>query len=187
MSVSTIYTGTNGNIRVQGTLDAAGLAVKAGLGTDPAQLSLIGGPASGVSSQYILAVGGSDPGFAVDANQFVLNSFNTATGVLRDQLLATAPGSGSGVPSAANPSLISLTGAQQSGLAQIAPGASTVVVPLTGIQTTGVVVITQYGTLDATATSFRVSAITAGTSFTIAANANATAACDIWWFVVRLS
>jgi hypothetical protein len=185
MSVSTIYTGVNGNIRVQGTLGATGVAVNAGLGTAPAQLQLVAGPAAGVSSQFILAAGGSDTSFDVQPNQLVLNSFDTATGLLRDQLLATAPGSGLGVPSITNPSLLSLTGAQQSGVAVSVAAATQTVISLTGLAVGGLVLVQPAAAATA--------AIAAGSYVSYAAGTAtihhvAAAGGEQWkWFVVKLA
>lgn len=75
---------------------------------------------------------------------------------------------------------------QTAGLATIALNTSSIAVADPKITANSVVVITlQQAAADATATSFRVSALTAGTGFTISANANATAAVSLAYFVAR--
>ena len=72
----------------------------------------------------------------------------------------------------------------QSGIATIPLGAATIAVANTAITAGSVVMATGTGAADATATTFDV-ALTAGTGFAINANANATAAKQVSWFVVK--
>jgi hypothetical protein len=85
----------------------------------------------------------------------------------------------------ANSAIFGLVSPAQRGVATIALGASTIAVPQTSITANSIVMLTGVGAPDTTATTFD-AVLTAGTGFTITANANATAAKTVAWFIVSL-
>ena len=73
----------------------------------------------------------------------------------------------------------------RSGLATIPAGAKVVVVADLDITASSIVVCSGSGAVDATAFVFSVSALTAGASFTIETQANATADKVVSWAILR--
>jgi hypothetical protein len=107
-----------------------------------------------------------------------LQLFTYDNGAFASELLRATP------PVAGQAGLLSFQSAAQAGVAQIALGGTDIVVPNTLVSASSVILCTALGA-DATAFSVRVSAIVAGTSFTIETNAATTAAYDVAWFIVR--
>jgi len=83
-----------------------------------------------------------------------------------------------------NSAIFGLVAGPQSGVATIALGTATIAVANTSITAGSVVMLTGVGAPDATATSFN-AVLTAGTGFSITANANATAAKGVAYFIVH--
>jgi hypothetical protein len=184
MSVSTIYTGSGQDVRVNGSVSAPSIVAQSAVANKSVvSLSVLPTPlppaGAGILSLFELSAGTGPSGGAANC----LNLFSFANGVNIGQLLSSTPATAAAAP--ATPLLLNLVGPQQSGTATIALGASTVVVPL-AVSANPIIMLTQTGALDATATKFRIASVVAGTSFTIAAEANATAAVEVDYFVVKL-
>jgi hypothetical protein len=101
---------------------------------------------------------------------------------LTDQLSANGASiGGSGIVSVGP---VTMSSPAQAGVATIALGSATIAVALPAITADSIIVLTGRGAPDATATSFN-AVLNSGIGFAITANANATAAKVVSWFVVR--
>ena len=85
---------------------------------------------------------------------------------------------------AANRAIFQLVATPQSGVAVVPLGGATVAVANTSITASSVIMLTGLGAIDATATSFTV-VLNAGVGFSVTANANATAAKSVCYFIVK--
>jgi hypothetical protein len=111
---------------------------------------------------------------------------NAVAGVAQQTIIRVAPNprGGGGIP-VAN-AIFGFHSLAQRGTATIALGSDTVAVAQPSITANSIVMVTAKGAPDATATSFNV-VLNAGVGFSITANANATAAKTVDWFIVCLS
>jgi len=83
-----------------------------------------------------------------------------------------------------NSAIFGLVSPTQAGVGIIALGTATIAVPNTSVQASTIILLTGAGVPDATATSFTAT-LNPGVGFSITVNANATAAKDVYYFIVR--
>lgn len=136
-----------------------------------------------VSYNWQLGTGGG--GGAIQEGHFSLDAYVSDTfsqGVVE---IGPCPRGAAGPPVIPPASAIfGLVSPAQAGVGVIALGTATIAVANTSVQASTIIMLTGAGVPDATATSFTPT-LNPGVGFTITANANATAAKDVYYFIVR--